>query len=45
MDVFVSKEPDEDGLTSIKDYIAFICFPISTIIGLLIAFKWEGLGG
>jgi hypothetical protein len=28
-----------------SDVIALILFPISTIIGLLLAFKWKGLGG
>ena len=28
-----------------SDIPTFILFPISTIIGLLIAFKWKGLGG
>jgi len=28
-----------------SDIIAFIFFPLSTIIGLLIAFKWKALGG
>lgn len=45
MDVFGSQESFGEGMISIYDYIAFICFPISTIIGLAIAFKWEGLGG
>jgi hypothetical protein len=28
-----------------SDVFALILFPISTIIGLLIAFKWKGIGG
>lgn len=27
------------------DIPTFILFPVSTIIGLLIAFKWKGIGG
>lgn len=33
------------GLSDTKEVITFICFPISTILGLAIAYKWEGLGG
>ncbi len=33
------------GAMSTKDGIAFIFFPIGTIIGLGLAWKWEGLGG
>lgn len=28
-----------------SDIIALIFFPISTIVGLLIAYKWEAIGG
>ena len=28
-----------------SDILALLLFPISTILGLLIAFKWKGLGG
>ncbi len=28
-----------------SDVFALLLFPISTIIGLLLAFKWKGLGG
>ena len=28
-----------------SDAIALLLFPVSTIIGLLIAFKWKGIGG
>ena len=30
---------------SAKDAITFIFFPASTVVGLLLALKWEGLGG
>jgi len=28
-----------------SDVFALLLFPISTIVGLLIAFKWKGIGG
>jgi len=34
-----------DGLFDTKEVITFIFFPVSTVIGLSIALKWEGLGG
>ena len=43
-DIFGGKEPDGNGL-SLKDAITFVFFPFSTIIGLTLAWKWEGLGG
>lgn len=33
------------GLSNARDVISFICFPVGTIIGLALAYKWEGLGG
>ncbi len=33
------------GLNTTRDIITFICFPISTVIGLSLALKWEGTGG
>ena len=30
---------------SIKDKITFLFFPLSTVVGLALAWKWEGLGG
>ncbi|MCM8571124.1 hypothetical protein NE848_17140 [Gramella jeungdoensis] len=33
------------GFSDTRDIITFILFPVSTIIGLAIAYKWEGLGG
>lgn len=37
----------DSNITTISssDMIALILFPISTVIGLLLAFKWKGLGG
>ena len=34
-----------DGLFNVNEVITFIFFPVSTVIGLSIALKWEGLGG
>jgi len=33
------------GFQSASEIISFLFFPIITIIGLIIALKWEGLGG
>ena len=33
------------GIMKNSDIIALIFFPISTIVGLLIAYKWKGIGG
>jgi len=33
------------GFQDTLELITFICFPIGTVIGLLIAYKWERLGG
>jgi hypothetical protein len=30
---------------SVEEIISFLCFPISTIVGLALAWKWEGTGG
>jgi hypothetical protein len=30
---------------SVEEIISFLCFPISTIVGLALAWKWEGIGG
>ena len=34
-----------NGFQNTKEVISFIFFPISTIVGLSLAFKWEGFGG
>ena len=34
-----------EGFRSAGEVIQFLCFPISAIIGLGLAWKWEGLGG
>jgi hypothetical protein len=44
----VGELPSTDSKTIIinrSDILALIFFPTSTIIGLLIAYKWKGLGG
>lgn len=28
-----------------REFLMFICFPVSTIVGLAVAWRWEGLGG
>lgn len=33
------------SMTSLPEILTFVCFPISIIIGLLLAYKWKGLGG
>ncbi len=45
MDLMGSEESFSEGLGSTDDLIAFICFPLSTIVGLSLAWKREGLGG
>jgi len=44
-DIFGTEESSIKDLFYTKDAIVFICFPLSTIIGLAIAWKYEGLGG
>jgi len=42
----ITGESDSSGgFNSVTEMIAFICFPVSTIIGLAVAWKWEGVGG
>ncbi len=43
-EVFNSEEKGL-GLVATKDKLSFIFFPLSTIIGLLLAYKFKGLGG
>ena len=35
----------ETNMISHSDYIALLLFPGSTILGLLLAYKWKGFGG
>jgi len=39
------KEPSGNGFQSIAEVLSFICFPVIIMIGLALAWKWEGLGG
>lgn len=45
MHFFASEGSENNPLISSEDIFAFVCFPLSTIIGLAIAYKWEGVGG
>ncbi len=36
---------DGGGFRSTTEVLTFLCFPVSTMLGLLLALKWEGLGG
>ncbi|MCT4624373.1 MAG: hypothetical protein N4A46_12180 [Schleiferiaceae bacterium] len=38
-------EESGNGFQNTREIIAFIFFPVSTVIGLSLALKWEGLGG
>ena len=40
---FSSAEPE--GFNSTNEMLSFLCFPISIMIGLGIAFKWHRMGG
>ena len=42
---FFLGEEQGDGFSSTEELLSFICFPISTMVGLALALKWEGLGG
>ncbi len=39
----------EDGVSQAfqngREIVMFICFPVSTIVGLALAWRWEGVGG
>ena len=39
------KEPWGERFSNPRELITFICFPVLTIIGLALAYKWEGRGG
>ena len=39
------RDESGEGIRSIPELISFICFPISTLIGLSIGLKKEGVGG
>jgi hypothetical protein len=36
---------ESNGFQSTQEVLMFICFPVTTCIGLFIAFRWEGFGG
>ena len=38
-------EESNGGFSSTSELLSFIAFPVSIIIGLALAYKWEGLGG
>ncbi len=42
---FFSSEETETGLISTLDLVTLAFFPLSTIIGLALSYKWEGIGG
>jgi hypothetical protein len=42
---FFGSEEAGMGITASEDMLSLICFPVSTIIGLAISYKWEGIGG
>lgn len=42
---FLGGDIESNGFQSTKEVLMFICFPITTCIGLFMAFRWEGLGG
>ena len=41
----IGGEEHGEGFRDAREVMAFICFPISTVVGLAIALKWEFLGG
>ena len=44
--LFGPEGASDDGFNSVGEMLTFIfCFPVGTMIGLAIAWKWEGLGG
>lgn len=45
LEAFNGETQNGGGFANIQEVIAFIGFPICTIIGLAIAYKREGLGG
>jgi hypothetical protein len=44
-EAFFSSEKTKTSLISNLDIISLLFFPLSTIIGLALAYKWEGIGG
>jgi hypothetical protein len=42
---FFISEKSGTSLISSLDLVALLFFPLSTVIGLALAYKWEGIGG
>jgi hypothetical protein len=42
---FFSSVKSETSLISSLDLVTLLFFPLSTIIGLALAYKWKGIGG
>jgi len=42
---FFSSEKSGASLISSLDLVALLFFPLSTIIGFALSYKWEGIGG
>ena len=36
---------DENSFNNTTEIFVFVCFPVCTVLGLLIAYKWEAIGG
>jgi len=43
--IFGNQEPEGAGFRSSSELLSFIFFPVCTVIGLLLAWRWDGLGG
>lgn len=41
----LENKPLGKGFSNAKDLVSFICFPVLTILGLALAYRWEGRGG
>jgi hypothetical protein len=44
-EAFFGAEKSGTSLISSLDLVALVFFPLSTIIGLALAYKWKGIGG
>ena len=38
-------DESDNGFRNKREVISFLSFPVSTFLGLSLAYKWEGLGG
>ena len=43
--VWVLNEPSGTGLKETRDLLTFLCFPVGTLLGLLLAYRYAALGG